>query len=120
MLPRVIGRSKAMEMAFTADPVDAETALRIGLVSQVVDGSELLDRAHALANRIAQHPAGAVRMTKRLLRESEHSTLASHLDLAAAFQAIAHVTPEHLSAVEAVVARLQLRGSPAARRKGTD
>lgn len=113
MLPRLISRSNAMEMAFTADPVDPETALRIGLVSHVVDGSELLDHAHALANRIAQHPARAVRMTKRLLREAEHSTLASHLDQAAAFQAIAHLTPEHFAALEAALARLQRRGSPA-------
>lgn len=120
MLPRLIGRSNAMEMAFTADPVDAETALRIGLVSHVVDGRELLDRAHALANRVAQHPARAVRMTKRLLRDAEQSTLANHLDLAAAFQAIAHLTPEHLTAVEAVLARLQRRGAPAARAEGTD
>jgi enoyl-CoA hydratase/carnithine racemase len=120
MLPRLIGRSNAMEMAFTADPVDAETALRIGLVSQVVDGSQLLDRAHAIANRIAQHPARAVRMTKRLLRDAEHTTLAKHLDLAAAFQAIAHLAPEHLVAVAAVLARLQQRGSPAAQATGTD
>ncbi len=120
MLPRVIGRSNAMQIAFTADPVDAETALRIGLVSHVVDGSELLDRAHSLAHRIAQHPARAVRMTKRLLRDAEHSTLARHLDVAAAFQAIAHLTPEHLAAVETVLARLQQRGSPAARAAGTD
>jgi enoyl-CoA hydratase/carnithine racemase len=120
MLPRLVGRSKAMEMAFTADPVDAETALRIGLVSHVVEGSELLDRAHAIANRIAQHPARAVRMTKRLLRDAEHTSLAKHLDLAAAFQAIAHLTPEHLTAVEAVLARLQRRDASAARAGGTD
>lgn len=120
MLPRLIGRSKAMEMAFTADAVDAETALRIGLVSEVVDGGELLDRVYALANRIAQHPPAAVRMTKRLVRDAEQSTLGSHLDLVAAFQAIAHVTPEHLTAVEAVLARMQLRASAAAQRKSAD
>lgn len=120
MLPRLISRSNAMEMAFTADPIDAETALRIGLVSRVVDGGELLEHAHALANRIAQHPARAVRMTKRLLRDAERSTLANHLDLAAAFQAIAHLTPEHLTALETVLARLQQRGSPAAGAQRTD
>lgn len=120
MLPRLVGRSHAMEMAFTADPVDAEMALRIGLVSQVVDGGELLNRAHALANRIARHPVQAIRMTKRLLRDAEHTSLARHLDLVAAFQAIAHLTPEHLAAVETVLARLQRRGSPAARAEGGD
>lgn len=115
MLPRLIGRSKAMEMAFTADAIDAETALRIGLVSEVLDSGELQNRAHAIASRIARHPPGAVRMTKRLLRDSEQSTLANHLELVAAFQAIAHMTPEHLTAVEAVLTRMRMRGSTAAR-----
>ncbi len=113
ILPRLVGRSNAMALAFTADPVDAEEALRIGLVSEVVNADELLARAQALATRIARHPASAMRMTKRLLREAEQSSLASHLELVAAFQAIAHVTPEHLAAVQAVLARLQDRGRQA-------
>lgn len=109
MLPRLVGRSKAMELAFTADSVDADTALRIGLVSYVVDDSNLASEAHALAQRIARHPPGAMRMHKRLLKESQQLSLSNHLDLVAAFQAIAHVAPEHLAAVNAAVAALQHR-----------
>lgn len=109
MLPRLVGRSKAMELTFTADPIDAKTALRIGLVSSVVDDDELLPQAHGLAQRIARHPAQAMRMSKRLLRDSEQMNLPGHLDLVAAFQAIAHVSPEHLAAVETAVAGLERR-----------
>lgn len=109
ILPRLVGRSKAMELTFTADPINAEQALRIGLVSEVVNADELLARAQGLAARIARHPTSAMRMTKRLLRESEYSSLPNHLDLVAAFQAIAHMTPEHLAAVQTVLVRLQDR-----------
>jgi len=109
MLPRLVGRSKAMELAFTADPIDAEAARQIHLVSAVVDDDDLLPEASALAQRIARHPPGAMRMHKRLLRESEQLSLRHHLDLVAAFQAIAHMSPEHLGAVEAIVATLGRR-----------
>lgn len=99
MLPRLVGRSKAMELAFTADPIDAATALRIGLVSSVVDDAALPAHALALAQRIARHPPEAMRMTKRLIRDAEQQNLPQHLDVVAAFQAIAHVSPEHLAAV---------------------
>lgn len=109
MLPRLVGRSKAMELTFTADPIDAETALHIGLVSAVVEDADLLAETSGLAQRMARHPPLAMRMSKRLLRDSEQQSLTNHLDLVAAFQAIAHLTPEHIAAVETVVAALQRR-----------
>nr|WP_319016930.1 enoyl-CoA hydratase-related protein [Diaphorobacter aerolatus] len=111
MLPRLVGRSKAMELAFTADPIDAETAQRIQLVSAVADDDRLQHEAMALAKRIARHPPNAMRMHKRLLRESEQLSLQNHLDLVAAFQAIAHMAPEHLGAVGTAVAALERRAS---------
>lgn len=109
ILPRLVGHSKAMELTFAADPIDAATALRIGLVSDVISTDELLPRARALARRIAAHPADAMRMNKRLLRDAEQLSLTSHLDLVAAFQAIAHVAPEHLRAVTAKLEALRRR-----------
>ncbi len=69
LLPRQIGLSRAAEMTFTAEPVDAVTALEWGLVSKVVEPDELLPEAQALAARIAQNPPRQLRMAKRLLRE---------------------------------------------------
>lgn len=109
MLPRLVGRSKAMELTFTAEPINAEAALACGLVSAVVDDEALRDQAMQLAERIARHPPSAMRMNKRLLRDSEQLSLTHHLDVVAAFQAIAHVAPEHLAAVKATLQTLQNR-----------
>jgi len=63
-LPRIVGLSKAKELIFTAATIDAQEALRIGLVSQVVPGEELMDTALAMAGKIAQNAQVAVRQSK--------------------------------------------------------
>jgi len=103
-LPQIVGAAFAAEMSFTGDPVDAQTALRRGLVSRVVPDGELLAHAHALAGRIARHPGTALRLTKRLLREGRHASLDTLLDLSASYQAFAHATPDHRAAVAALFA----------------
>jgi enoyl-CoA hydratase/carnithine racemase len=52
-LVRVIGQGRAMPLLLSGDPVDAETALSIGLVSQVVEPEELIQTALALADKLA-------------------------------------------------------------------
>jgi enoyl-CoA hydratase/carnithine racemase len=103
LLPRVVGYSKAAEMSFTGDIVSAEEALACGLVSRVVPDAELLTVARGMARRIAANPPQAVRMAKRMLKQGRASSLADHLELTAAMQAIAHTTPEHREAVTAFV-----------------
>lgn len=101
LLPRVVGFSKAAEMALTGDAIDAREALACGLVSRVVPDGELMDAALALAARIAVNPTHAVRMTKRMLWEGQRVDLASLLEMAAPMQAIAHTTADHAEAVSA-------------------
>ena len=101
LLPRIVGYSKACEMAFTGDMLDARAALACGLVSQVVADAELLPAARALAARIAVNPPHAVRMTKRLLREGQHVRMDTLLQMASAMQALAHATADHREAVAA-------------------
>lgn len=101
LLQRVVGYSKAAEMAFTGDLLDAQQALACGLVSQVVPAADLLDRANALADRIAANPAHGLRLTKRLLREAMHTRLPDLLELSAAYQALMHETEDHREAVSA-------------------
>ena len=103
LLPRAVGRSKAAEMAFTGEMLNAQEALGCGLVSRVVAPDELMPVALALAGRIAANPSGVLRMTKRLLREGEHASLESLLELSAAYQAISHMEPDHHEAVRAFV-----------------
>jgi enoyl-CoA hydratase/carnithine racemase len=101
LLPRVVGFSKACEMAFTGDMLDAAEALACGLVSRVVPPEDLLATARALADRIAANPPHAVRMAKRLLLEGRHTRLDTLLEMSAAMQALTHATPDHREAVSA-------------------
>ena len=103
LLPRAVGMSKAAEMAFTGDSLSAQEALACGLVSKVVAPEKLMEEALNLANKIAANPGGVLRMTKRLLREGERSTLDSLLEISAGYQAIAHMTPDHHEAVNAFI-----------------
>ncbi len=103
LLPRAVGRAKAAEMAFTGEALSAQEALECGLVSRVVAPQALLETAMTLARKIAANPAGVLRMTKRLLREGEHATLESLLEISASYQAIAHMEPDHHEAVRAFV-----------------
>lgn len=103
LLPRIVGQSKAFEMALTGDRVDANEALACGLVSRLVPDAELQDAARALALRIACNPPQAVRMTKRLLKEGRALSMSALLELSAAMQALAHTTAEHSEAVAAFI-----------------
>jgi enoyl-CoA hydratase/carnithine racemase len=69
-LPAIVGPSKAAELLYTGDPIDACEALRIGLVSEVVPHQELMAHAMALAKRVASNPPLAVRAMKQGLRRA--------------------------------------------------
>lgn len=66
-LARVIGSGPAKEMVFTGARIDADEALRLGLVNQVVPGPELMERVTAVASRIARNSPIAVRAAKRAI-----------------------------------------------------
>jgi len=101
-LPRVVGMSKAAEMTFTGEALNAEEALACGLVSRVVADDELMSAARDLADRIAANPPRSVRMAKRLLRDGQKLPLASFLEMSASYQALAHRTDDHREAMAAV------------------
>ena len=101
LLTKAIGPARAAEMALTGDRVKAEQAAAWGLVNDVVEPENLMAAAHALAARVAKNPPHAVRMAKRLLRESQHQSLESLLELSAAMQALAHHTADHREALAA-------------------
>lgn len=103
LLPRIVGMSRAAEMSFTGDAIDADEALACGLVSRVVPPERLMDEARSIAARIAVNPGPTLRLTKCLLRESQHVRLETLLELSASFQAMAHKTKQHREAVEAFI-----------------
>jgi enoyl-CoA hydratase/carnithine racemase len=100
-LPKRIGYQLAAEMTFTGRSVGALEAHEKGLVLKVVPPEKLMEEAKALAAVIASKPPRAVRQAKRLLRAGEAMDLANFLEFAAANQALAHTTGDHLEAVSA-------------------
>lgn len=105
LLPRIVGFSKATELALTGETIDAAEALRIGLVSEVVPDADLMAAARAIAEKIAANPPHATRMTKRLLRAAQTADLPNILDMSAAMQALAHATADNDEAINAFLER---------------
>jgi enoyl-CoA hydratase/carnithine racemase len=103
LLPRAVGMAAAMEMALTAEPVDASRALELRLVSRVVRHDELLPQALALGEKIARHSPQAIRMTKRLFRASEGTTFNHALEQAAFMQSVLKTGADHHEAVTALL-----------------
>lgn len=66
-LPRIVGMSKAKELIYTGDMIDAEEALRIGLVSKVVEQEKLLEEAYNIAKKIMSKGMIAVRLAKEAI-----------------------------------------------------
>lgn len=103
LLPRVIGMSRACELLFTGDVIDARTALDWGLVSKVVPGDQLMGEATALADRIAKQPPGALRLAKSLLRHGQTASYGQVMEMSAAAQALMHWTKDHEEGVAAIL-----------------
>ena len=79
MLPRVAGLGIAMRLLLTGEQVDAEEALRLRLVEQVVDDAALEDTAMALCRKLAALPPVAVQAVKAAVRQSLEAPLAAGL-----------------------------------------
>jgi 2-(1,2-epoxy-1,2-dihydrophenyl)acetyl-CoA isomerase len=70
LLPRIVGVQTALQLMWTADRVNAEEALRLGLVSKVVPAEDLMASTMELAERIAKGPSVAQRLAKRMVYKS--------------------------------------------------
>ena len=73
-LPRVIPYGRAMKMALTGAPINAEEAYELGLVAELCDKGEALDTAVQLANQIAKNAPLALIASKELIREMQGRT----------------------------------------------
>lgn len=100
-LPRLVGTAKALELLLTADVLNPQEALNIGLVNRVVPHDRLMEETIKLAEKIANYPPLAVRMTKRAVYQSEQSTLRSHLDYISSQLALLTETRDHQEAARA-------------------
>jgi len=100
-LPRMIGFSRAFELAVTGRKLPAAEALALGLVNEVVAPDDLAARAHALALRLATAPTKAIGLTKRAMNRALYVTLDDALAYEAQLQEIAGRTADHREGVAA-------------------
>jgi len=80
-LPRLVGVSKALELLWTGDYIDAAEALRIGMVNRVYSEDELLSKTIEFAESLADGPSAVIRMIKRATYQSSRTDLRTALDL---------------------------------------
>jgi 2-(1,2-epoxy-1,2-dihydrophenyl)acetyl-CoA isomerase len=79
-LPRLVGSARAMEIAVFDRPIDAETALAWGLVTEVVENGHSLERAVDMAGEIARGPLSSFAASKKLINDSFETPLETQLE----------------------------------------
>ena len=102
-LTQLVGTAKARELYYTAELVDAQQALALGLVNRVVPDARLEEETMALARKFASGPRVALRYMKRNMNAAESNTLAEHLDLEAWHHTRTGMTEDHKEAARAFV-----------------
>lgn len=103
LLPRIVGYGRASELLLTGEFVDAERAERIGLWNRVVPADSLRDEAAKLARTIADGPAFAHAMTKKMLDYEAHVGFETGIEAEAQAQAICMQHPDFREAYDAWV-----------------
>jgi 2-(1,2-epoxy-1,2-dihydrophenyl)acetyl-CoA isomerase len=102
-LPRVVGIAKACELIFTGEIIDAQEALRLGIVSAVHPPEELIPAALALARKIADGPPIAIRLAKRAIYHNLDSDLRQALEFETFAQNICFDTEDAAEGIRAFV-----------------
>jgi enoyl-CoA hydratase/carnithine racemase len=95
LLPRMVGAGRATELLMLGDTIDAETADRYGLVSQLVEDEGLDEAVTALARRLADGPALAFAQTKSLITRELDMPIGAAMELDAMTQALLMTTHDH-------------------------
>jgi 2-(1,2-epoxy-1,2-dihydrophenyl)acetyl-CoA isomerase len=98
-LPRLVGVSKALEMFFTAKFIDAQEALRIGLVNDVFPDAQLASEVDQIARNIMKAPLLTLRFIKRAVYQGMRNDLRTNLDMISSHYAVVTSTEDHKSAV---------------------
>jgi enoyl-CoA hydratase/carnithine racemase len=93
-LPRIVGLQKALELIWTGDTFDAQEALRIGYVARVVPADGLMAETQEFARRLAQGPAVAMQLAKRLAYRSMEASWNEAFEMAGQAMAIAQATED--------------------------
>lgn len=100
-LPRLVGKGKALEMILTAEPIDAEEALNIGLVSKVVSPAELFSIVEEWAERTTKLAPIALRYAKEAVNKGMDISLEQGLRLEADLYFLIQTTEDRMEGIKA-------------------
>jgi 2-(1,2-epoxy-1,2-dihydrophenyl)acetyl-CoA isomerase len=109
LLPRLVGRQRALEMMMLNEPLSAETAKDWGIVREVFDEAALMPGAMALARRLADGPTRALVATRALVDEAENATFAAQFRRDLEIQMSVRAGPDALEGRAAFAARRKPR-----------
>ncbi len=101
MLPRLIGKGKALELILTSDVINAEEALEIGLVSKIVPPSELAIEVDKIARTMAEKAPIALRFIKEAVNKGLDLTLEQGLRLEGDLYFLLHTTTDRTEGIKA-------------------
>src|SRR5438874_1454830 len=106
-LTRMLGLSKATELAMTGDPLTAEEGKKLGVISAVVPAEQLMPAAVARANELAAGPRRTYALIKRGIERALGRDLEQVMELESQLQAVAAATPDAQEAIRAFVEKRQ-------------
>jgi len=101
LLPRLVGRARALELSLMGEKLPAETALAWGLVNRVIDDAAIMGEARKLAEDLASGPTQALGLIRRLYWESPENSYEEQLDRERQFQQQAGATDDFREGVTA-------------------
>jgi enoyl-CoA hydratase len=105
LLPRLVGHSTALRLTLSGIPVDGERALELGLVDELVEPDELLERAIGVARELSSGSRSAIGLIKKLTYDSYGRPAAAHISASTAALNQCFDSPDYQNAVEGFLAR---------------
>jgi 2-(1,2-epoxy-1,2-dihydrophenyl)acetyl-CoA isomerase len=101
ILPRLLGKARAIELSLLGERLPAEKALEWGLINRVFEDGELLDKSRSLAHELADGPTVALGLIRRLYWESLENSYEQQLNLERQMQRIAGSSADFQEGVRA-------------------
>jgi 2-(1,2-epoxy-1,2-dihydrophenyl)acetyl-CoA isomerase len=105
LLPRAVGRARALRLMMTGEPLSGAVAYDWGLAIECVQPSHLLQRSIEFAEQLGKGPLEALRETRRLVEAGEHTEFDKQFRTELAVQSRMRCTPDALEGVQAFLAK---------------
>jgi len=110
MLPRLLGRRRAIEFLLMAEEISAEEAYRIGLVNKVVPLSQLMPEAEALAKKMIAHPLSSIKLVKQAVTKAQDLPLREGLEIEQWYSSISIQSEAFQTFYQEFLARKKAKG----------